>query len=250
MNIHLRCWIGVCCFLAIGVTEAAEQVVLDSNSAKYQAGKTLDSATVISLAGMEFVTLAMEDGTLRRIDGPFMGVAADANGSPPRESNVRRAIAALFGAGPAERGNLGGVRGAPDDRAAAPDTRPNAWLIQAEQTGDQCVVRDAPVRLWREQASAQAKAEVTDVVSRRAATAEWPAEQPSADWPLESPPVDGRIYLVRPSNSLRSVAIRVHALAPDLLDKGLGTVAWLAARGCVAQARLLLQRDNTVAVER
>ena len=72
INTYLRGWLAVCLASVIGIAQAAEQVVLESNSAHYKSGETLDSATVISLAAKEFVLLALEDGTLLRVAGPSL----------------------------------------------------------------------------------------------------------------------------------------------------------------------------------
>ncbi len=237
-------------FSAIATARAAEQVVLESNNARYTAGQTFDLSTVISLDEREFVLLATEDGRILRISGPYTGVATDAPDAPSdsEESNVRRAIRQLLGAGPAEAGGLGGVRGGSEARELLADTRPDPWLLHTEITGDQCVVRDTPVRLWREQAGPPASAEVTDVAARESAPVRWRTDETSAKWPLAAQPLDDHVYLVRPAGELRSTAIRVHTLAPELTDKGLTTAAWLAARGCTAQARLVL--GATAAVTR
>ena len=229
------------CALAPGA-HAAEQVVLESNSAMYQAGRTLDGESEIMLAAMEFVVFATEDGRFLRIAGPYMGPATggDRPGPPPSESNVRRAVAQLVGARPAEAGGLAGVRGDLDDERDAADTRPDPWLIHAERTGDQCVLRGSAVAFWREQSDGALTAELVDVTDDRTASLHWPASEARAAWPFDSPPADNRVYLVRPAGGIRSVAIRLHALAHELADKDLATVAWLAARGCTDQARALL----------
>ena len=53
--------------------------------------------------------------------------------------------------------------------------------------------------------------------------------------------IDDTIYLLRPTDSLRSVPIRLHLLEPALSGGGQATAAWLAAKGCIDQARLLLR---------
>lgn len=126
------------------------------------------------------------------------------------------------------------------ERTAQPaDTRPDPWLIHAELTSEQCVLAGRPVRLWRE-GTQGVRSTVLDVASGESAELEW-SEGNLADWPLREAPGDNRIYLVRPADGLRSAAIKTHTLAAGLEDKGLTTVAWLAARGCIAQARLLMR---------
>jgi hypothetical protein len=227
----------------VSLAHAAEQVVLESNSAMYQAGRTLDGQSEIMLAAMEFVVFATEDGRFLRIAGPYMGPATGGDGAagqPPSPSNVRRAVAQLVGARPTEASGLGGVRGDFNVDGSVADTRADPWLVHSALTGDQCVLRGRAVALWREPSDAALTAQVADVTVNNDARVQWPARETRAAWPLDAPPVDNRIYLVRPDSGIRSVAIRLHTLAPELADKDLATVAWLAARGCTAQARMLL----------
>jgi hypothetical protein len=224
--------------LAAAPAGAAEHVVLESNAADYEAGRTLDAATPISLADGEFLVLATEDGRLLRVVGPHSGPPA---GDPPSESSVRRALAQLLGARPAEPAALAGVRAGPAEQDSVPDTRSDPWALHAARSGDQCVLRGEPVRLWRDEVGEGAIAEITDLTSRKSAQVRWTADRREAAWPFEAPPADEWIYLVRSASDLRSVAIRVHALAPEVANKGLATAVWLASRGCVDQARLVLQ---------
>lgn len=228
--------------LSPGVSRAAEQVVLESNNARYPAGRTLDSGAAIALTADDVVVFATEDGRLVRIAGPYSGPAGGTNegGEPGNESSLRRILAQLFGRQPEEANALAGVRGPAGTDADGADTRTDPWLLHAERTGDQCIVRERPVRFWRELAAGGASAEVVDVGGERAAVLRWPAQAAVAEWPAAAP-VDGAVYLVRPEGEFRSVAIRLHVLPAALEPEGLVTVAWLASQGCIDQARLLLR---------
>lgn len=228
----------VCAGLLLTRAQAAELIVLETNSSQYQAGQALDSTAPLTLSDEQFLVLASEDGMLRRIEGPHVGLPGDA-GERPSESSLRRAIAQLLGATSSEPGRLGGTRTL--ELAGAPsDTRPQPWLIHAEQSGNQCVLRDGDVELWREETTDDVRAEVVEVTSGRSAELRWAGSAATASWPFDTAPADNGIYLVRPVNEIKSVPIKVHTLAPELADQGWSTVAWLAARGCVQQARLVL----------
>lgn len=228
--------------LSAGALRAAEQVVLESNNARYPAGLTLDSTAEIALAADEVVVFATEDGRLLRIAGPYSGRAGGTSDDdvPEDVSSLRRILAQLFGLQPEEAEALAGVRGPAGTDADGADTRTDPWLLHAERTGDQCIVRERPVRFWREAGAASASAEVLEVGGERAAVLRWPAQAAVAEW-ASAAPADGEVYLVRPEGELRSVAIRLHALPAALELEGLGTVAWLASHGCIDQARLLLR---------
>lgn len=233
------------CWLGAGSVHGAEQVVLESNTRAYPAGRTLDATAEIALAADEFVVFATEDGRLLRIAGPYEGLArgAAADRRADDDRTLRRILAQLFGLESEEAGALAGVRGpAFDDAAdAGADTRTDPWVLHAERTGDQCIIGERPARFWRETAVEPSSAEVLEVAGGRSAVLDWPAQASIAEW-RSAAPADGEVYLVRPEGELRSVAIRVHALPAALEPRGLVAVAWLATRGCIDQARLLLRQ--------
>ena len=220
-----------------GVSQAAEIVVLESNSARYAAGQTLDAAVPITLPAGEFVAIVTEDARLIRIDGPHNGPAV---GQTPDEGAVRRALAQLIVEQRPEVGGVGGVRG-DGDEAQAPDTRPEPWLVHTQRSGEQCALRGQGVQLWRESATDAAVAELTASLEDATGEVRWNTGEQRASWPTEVPIRDETIYLLRLHDSLRSLPIRLHLLAPGLAGNGLAAAAWLAARGCTEQARLLLR---------
>jgi len=222
--------------------QAAEQVVLESNSPAYPAGRTFESTAQIALAPEEFVVFATEDGRLLRVAGPYTGPAGGTDESTQREDegSVRRIIAQIFGLQPEETGALGGVRGPAASDTDGADTRTDPWLLHSARTGDQCIVSGRPVRFWREAAAAALSADVLEIGGARVAVLQWPAQVAVAEWPSAAP-TDGEIYLVRANDELRSAAIRLHALPAALEPQSLVTVAWLASQGCIDQARLLLR---------
>jgi hypothetical protein len=222
-----------------GGASAAEMVVVESQAAAYRVGQVLDAAVEIILSADERLAVATENGEFLSLEGPHRGPAA---GAPAETSGTWRALARLIGIEAPEVGGLAGVRGVEAENAAA-DTRPSAWLIHAEQGGDQCVVRDRVVELWREAPLASAALELVDIAAERSVQMRWEAAEQRAEWPLASPPTHGGIYLLRPADGLRSLSIRIHTLPPSSSNTALAAVAWLAARGCIGQARKVLAED-------
>jgi hypothetical protein len=218
---------------------AADQVVLESNTATYAPGATLDAASPIVLTEGQFVVLATEAGSLVRVEGPHNGPAA---GPPPADNAVRDALGQLLGRNAPELAGLAGVRGGAAGDSEV-DTRPDPWLIHAERTGDQCLLRDGALSFWREAGGTEAVSEVTPLGGTAPLRLEWGGAQRAA-WPAARLPGEGEIYLVRPSGAALSTAIRFHVLAPELASRGLATVVWLAAKGCVEQARFVLRRSR------
>jgi hypothetical protein len=223
---------------AAGPVAAADLVVLESGAPMYPAGRTMSATIPIKLAAGEFVVVVTEDARLVRIVGPHDGPAI---GAAPDESAVRKAIDRLVSADQPRVGGVGAVRGGVEDVAEV-DTRPGPWLLHAEIDGEQCALRDRSIELWREKTVAGATAQITSAENDAVVAVRWAEGAARTAWPTEALPViDDRIYLIRFDGVTRSVAIRVRLLEPGVASNGLAAAAWLAAKGCTAQARLALR---------
>ena len=222
----------------LGTATAAEIAVVESTSPRYDAGETLDDSVPITLAAGESVTVVTEDARMIKIEGPHDGPAS---GPPPDPSAVRRALAQLIVEERPAVGGVGGVRGEGQEEQRA-DTRPDPWLVHAQRSGDQCVLRGSSVGVWRENPAGEpAVVEVGVSLADSGARIRWDAGQQRTTLPVDLALTDDTIYLLRPTDSLRSVPIRLHLLEPSLAGGGQAAAAWLAAKGCIDQARVLLR---------
>jgi hypothetical protein len=219
------------------IAGAEEIVVIESSAARYSAGQVLDAAAPLALAPNESLTVVTEDARLIEIEGPHNGPAT---GPEPDQSAVRRALSQLIAEERPAVGGVGGVR-AGDTEVTGPDTRPDPWLLHAERSGDQCVLRGESVAVWRENAREAVAAELRVSLAESGAQIRWNAGEQRSAWPATTALSDDTVYLLRTDTSLRSVPIRLHLLAPALAGRSLATAAWLAGKGCIDQARLLLR---------
>jgi hypothetical protein len=228
---------AVSMWLAAGAG-AAEIVVLESNAPRFAAGQTMIESAAIELAAGEIVVIVTEDARLLRLEGPYEGPVV---GAPPDPSAMRKALERLVSADEPRVGGVGAVRG-DEDAQTAVDTRPEAWLVHSERGGEQCALRGGSIELWREDSSRSSSAQITDTVTDAAATVRWSEGAPRAPWPEQSlAPVDDRIYLIRFEGVDRSTAVRVRLLAASVTESPLAAAAWLAAKGCTAQARIVMR---------
>jgi len=222
-----------------GVADAAEIVVIESSAARYVAGQMLDATAPLALAAGESLTVVTEDARMIKIEGPHNGPAT---GPAPDPSAVRRALAQLIVEEPPAVGGVGGVRGDEGEEQGA-DTRPDPWLLHAGRSGDQCVLGGEGVGVWRENAADAVAAELGVILAESSVEIRWDAGQQRAVWPTQVALRDDAVYLLRANTSLLSVPIQLHVLAPALAGRGLAAAAWLAAKGCTDQARLLLRQS-------
>lgn len=229
----------MCLVLCAGAAVAEEVAIIESSAPAYEPGQTLDPASPLMLAAEQFIVIATEDGRILRLEGPRNApIAAELEGDEPATAEVIGALSRLVGQTGPEPGGLAGVRGEEDETPL--DTRPEAWLIHTGRQGNQCFLSDAPVELWRELGRSAAASEITDVTGGGTAKVEWAGQAQRAPWPASLGPVDGRVYLLRRDDAVRSIAVTLRALPPEIDDHELAAVAWLAAEGCARQARLLL----------
>ena len=204
---------------SLGAAGAAEIAVIESTSARYVVGQTLDATAPIVLAAGEALTVVHEDARLIRIEGPHNGPAA---GPAPDPSAFRRALTQLIVEERPAVGGVGGVR-AGEGEAQAADTRPDPWLVHSERSGDQCVLGGAAVGVWRERAGDAVVAEVgvslarelcANTLERRRATS-GVAGAGGAGRRHRLPAAADCLFVVRPDPPARA---RAHARRPRARD--------------------------------
>jgi len=224
---------------------AAELVVVESSSPDYDVGQILDSQADIVLGEKAEVMLIAEDGAIVQLSGPYAG--------PPAATQLDSAggalgaLGQLVGQAEADAGDFGGVRGGTlDDGFLAQeidDRRTSPWLLHTGITGPQCVVAGADdINYWREQGAAAARMEITRVSSGENVSIRWRDGESVAAWPESLPATPDEMYLLRFDDQLRSTNLLLRQVPAAVADNGMATVAFLAANGCISQARLEFER--------
>lgn len=229
------------------IAHAAElATVMDSNSGDYYVAQTIEADDTIMLEEGEVIVILTDENQELRVEGPVETTLATVVGQAGSDSEVEPepvsaldVLARIAGAPRTETDQLAALRGSGADQDIV-DSRPSAWLAHSEITGDQCVIRGANPNLWRESAGSAASVEIESVGSGRTVRASWPNAGQSATWPAQLPVEDGGIYLIREPGAFRSTAIRLHVLNPAIAEETRGSIIWMATKGCMAQARLLL----------
>jgi hypothetical protein len=228
---------------------AAELVVIESTSPDYIIGDILDAETNIVLAEGTEVLLIAEDGLIISLAGPYVGPPG--GDETPGVSGALDALGQLVGFAETEAGDIGGVRGdaSGEDFLAqeVDDNRTSPWLLHTGITGPQCVRADVEEPgYWREQNDADEPLEVKRVTSGETVTVVWQAGDNTVAWPDALPLLPDEMYLMRRGDQLRSTNLLLREVPAAVGNGGVAMVAFLAAEGCLSQARKELERlrDN------
>jgi len=234
--------LGVC---LSSLALAADLVVIESTSPDYLAGEILGAEINIVLTQDAEIMLIAEDGTIVLLSGPYVGPPT--GDETEGVSGALDALGQLVGHAEADAGDIGGVRG---DATAenflaqeVDDHRTSPWLLHAAITGAQCVRAEAEENgYWREQSSSDERLEVKRVASGETVSIAWKAGDNTVAWPDALPLLADEMYLLRLGDQLRSTNLLVREVPAAVDDAGVATVAFLAAKGCISQARMELDR--------
>lgn len=235
-------FLGICLASAVF---AEELVVIESTSPDHKIGDILDAEKDIVLGENSEILLIAEDGLVISLAGPYEG--------PPSGNKARGAAGALDALGrlvsyaEIEAGDIGGVRGDAqgEDFLAqeVDDHRASPWLLHTAITGPQCVrADDATPEYWREESDDDELLEVKRVASNETTTVAWQAGNNTVSWPKTLPLLANEMYLLRFDDQLRSTNLLVQKVPAGVDERGIAMVAFLAAKGCVPQARIALER--------
>ncbi|HUJ04240.1 MAG TPA: hypothetical protein VLW75_11410 [Rhizomicrobium sp.] len=208
--------------------QAGQLVVVEARGVGYAQGTVLDSSKTIVLKEGQHLTLVSEDGSTIKLDGPYNG--APGTGSSNGIS-LSMKLAALQGGGQ-RTGEVGTTRAA---RAA---TLPSAWLVDVGRSGSACLKEgDRPV-LWREAATNATQITITPDDQSWRATLEWPAGDEQLPLVAAVPLHAGTTYYVEMNGERHAVSV---ITVPSSLSSDQMRAAWLANKGCDAQAQALLR---------
>ncbi len=214
---------------ACATAKAANLVVIEARSIALRPGQIVDSTKALVLKEGQHVTLISPTGATIKLDGPYEK-APDADQS--RAVPVANALALLVTQRQARVGEVGTTRG------SAPNTLPDPWLLDASRAGTVCLRQGSEAMLWRPDSARDAELTVAPADRSWKAETHWPA---GADRIMVQAPAlihGGVTYLVT-LNGAQS-AVRVENVPPILSNDPM-RAAWLAGKGCEAQAEALLR---------
>jgi hypothetical protein len=215
--------------IAAQSASAATLVVVEARGIGLKPGTQLDAAKPLTLKQGQHVTLISETGSTLRLDGPYdRPPTAGGSGGVDLSTTLR----ALVTQRQARNGEFGTTRGTV--LAALPDP----WLIDATHGGKACLLEKRMPVFWRPDTKVAASLGVAPSDRSWKAQAAWPAGQDRMSITTDVPLRSGETYVVTFNGTEYAIAM---ALVPASLANDDMRAAWMANKGCEAQAQALLK---------
>jgi hypothetical protein len=192
----------------------------------WRPGSSIADGTSISLRQGQHLELISESGTTIELDGPFEGRPSPGGGGVGPVAS----LSALVSEKNARTSEVGTTRG------QALHTLPEPWLVDVTRAGSACARDSAAPVFWRPDSSHAATIVVMPDDRSWKATEHWDAGRDRLTVETEVPMRTGAMYLV--SYNGAEVAIRLTGI-PATLTNDQMRAAWMADKGCEAQARAM-----------
>jgi hypothetical protein len=227
-----RFLIGVCLALPLQQAVAATLVVVEARGIALTPGTALDDSKPLALKQGQHVTLISETGATLKLDGPYN---RPPTGNGGQGVDLSQTMKALITQRQARAGEYGTTRG------TTLAELPEPWLLDASHGGNGCLLEGSDPVFWRPDAGKEASIAVTPVDRSWKAQAHWLAGSDRIAVTPDVPMRGGETYSVDFNGEEFAVTIVVvpRALASDVMR-----AAWMADKGCTAQAQAVLKSLN------
>lgn len=237
--------------MAVAPASAAEFVVVDAASAPFQSGQVVKGSEPFGLPAGAVVTVIGETGTVSKLHGPLNGtldtLAGASAASGGDGANVVASISKLLQSGSAGQGKaLLTIRG-----AAVPGMRPQldanaiVSVVEVLTPGTYCIAATVQPVLVRERAAEFRTIRLTDAATGKVAIVEFPSHVADVPWPAGLTVTDGAVYTAEAYDSGETQEFTLYRIPADLASDA-HRIAWMVQRGCLDQARSLLQQFASV----
>jgi hypothetical protein len=207
---------------------AAQLVVIEARAIALRPGAVVDDTKPLVLKQGQHVTLLSETGATLKLDGPYDKVPST---DQIERVDIKTVLAALVTQRQARTSEVGTTRGTTVVKL------PEPWLIDATHNGNVCLRDGDAVVFWRpSSAKAAAFTVMPDDRSWRA-QANWPAGSDQLPASADAPVHGGATYVVSIDGAESAVTVNT---LPAVLTNDSMRAAWMAEKGCEAQAEALL----------
>ena len=215
--------------LAPCVAQAADLIVAEARGVALKPGQTIDDSKPLVLKEGQRVTLITPNGATFKLEGPYnRAPAADqASGTP-----IGQRLAALVTQNQARIGEVGTTRGI--QQAKLPDP----WLFDISRNGTVCLREGQKPVFWRPDAAKPSTLTVMPGDRSWKAQTRWPAGTDRISVETKVPIHSDATYLVTLDDMQAALTVNN---VPAVLANDSMRAAWMAEKGCDAQAEALLR---------
>lgn len=218
---------------AASSANASELVVVASTAPGVKPGVIVNSEQPFEVPKGATVTLVSNSGKTLTLTGPHAGPAGITAG-PGGNDGLLVSLSGLLSGPDKETASLGTMR------AAAPRATPgDPWVIDVNSPGHHCVPEKGPAMFWRAKATGPKTLLLKNLVNRTRSATPWPAGTETLNWPSQIELSQDARYLARMKRGRTSAWLVMH-LVPEGLPTDAHRAAWMAEKGCLKQAKLLL----------
>jgi hypothetical protein len=212
---------------AVRSANAAMLVVVEARGINLKPGATMDSNQVINLKQGQHLTLISDTGSTLKLDGPYSRPPAATGAAGV---SLQNSLGALVTQRQARAGEFGTTRG--QVLAELPDP----WLVDVTHSGSACIQENRAPIFWRPDTGAAATLLVAPADRSWKSESRWAAGRDRLTVTTDVPMRVGQTYVVTFNGSDYAIAL---VAVPSVLTNDAMRAAWMADKGCEAQAEAL-----------
>jgi hypothetical protein len=214
--------------LAASPAFAGQLIVVEARGISLAPGSSVDDSKPLDLKQGQHVTLISQSGVTISLDGPYNKppVAAGQGGM-----SLGQKLSGLVTEANARTGEVGTTRGTAPVRKL-----PSPWVIDASHAGTACLREGETPVFWRDPASRTSSLTVMPDDRSWKVLTEWPAGMTQLAVKTNIPMHAGATYFISLDGNETAIAVNT---VPSALSSDEQRAAWMADKGCEAQAEAL-----------
>jgi hypothetical protein len=209
--------------------DAATLVVVEARGINLAPGATLDSERPLALKQGQHVTLVSDTGSTLKLDGPY-------NRPPSASGTAGIGLSSTLGALLTQRQTRSGEFGT--TRGTVLAALPDPWLVDVTHSGSGCVQENHMPVFWRPDSNSEASLSVAPADRSWKSQTRWPAGRDRISVTTDVPMRTGQTYVITFNGTDYAIAM---TLVPAALTNDDMRAAWMADKGCEAQAQALMK---------
>ncbi len=214
--------------LVFSFAEAAQLVVIASNSSSFKPGQMIDGSATLFLEQGGVLTLVSQQGKTLKLQGPYEGQPAPEKGDST--DSVLDSLSRIISESE-QSAALAVFRSTSKKRSP--------WTINISKAGQYCVSTQDKLTLRRPKPLTSGVLEITDDGTRQTTLVSWNEGDRTVLWPIDLKIKDhARYQLSFPGQAPVQISLRV---LPGDLATNMHKIVWMSDQGCTKQANKLLK---------